>query len=190
MLRFNLIPILLSLIIFIILSFYLYKRKNKTLTYLLFWSIFYFYLVNVVRITQFPLFILEYPFEYNFSDYINLIPTNPFRNGLYTSVLNVILTIPFGFGLPFLIKMNWKKTILLTMLFSLLLESLQLTAHLILPGHNRMVDINDIIFNTLGGIIGYVLYKLFAKVVKIIISKYDIEMNPILSYIQKTVSTD
>lgn len=190
MLRFNLTPIFLFLIIFIILFFYLYKRKNKTLAYLLFWSIFYFYLINVIRLTQFPLFILEYPFEYNFLDYINFIPNNPFGNNLYTSVLNVILAIPFGFGLPFLIKMNWKKIALSTMLFSLLLELLQLTAHLILPGHNRMVDINDLIYNTLGGIIGYALYKLFAKIFKIIISKYDIEMNSVLAYVQKTVSTD
>lgn len=190
MLRFNLIPIFLSLIIFIFFFFYLYKKRKKTLSYLLFWSIFYFYLVNVIKITQFPLFILEYPFEYNFSDYIHLIPTNPFGHNLYTSVLNTILTIPFGFGLSFLIKMNWKKIILSTILFSLLLELIQLTAHLILPGHNRLVDINDLIFNTLGGIIGYALYKLFAKIFKIIISKYDIEMNPILSHIQKTISTD
>lgn len=187
MLRFNLLPIFLSLVIFIILIFFLRKKRQKSLTYLLFWSVFYVYIINVIRYTQFPLFIVEYPFDYHFSNYIQLIPTNPFNDALHTTILNTILTIPFGFGLPFLLRIDLKKILLSALIFSLSIELLQLVPHLLFEGHNRIIDVNDVIFNTLGGLIGYLFFKLFALLFNFVSSKFHFKMNPIISHIDHTV---
>ena len=67
---------------------------------------------------------------------------------------NVVAFIPFGIILPMLRK---KKTgvlqiAIMTFIFSLIIESLQLYYK------DGVFDIDDMILNTAGGIIGYVIY--------------------------------
>ncbi len=67
------------------------------------------------------------------------------------------MTIPFGFFLPLVgKKMNLIKTVLITTAFSISIEFLQLFSIAY-----RATDITDVITNTLGGLIGYCLYKVF-----------------------------
>jgi glycopeptide antibiotics resistance protein len=74
-------------------------------------------------------------------------------------ILNVVMTIPFGFLFPFLWRkhrgMLFLKTLLFTFLLSLSIELLQ-------PLIDRSSDITDIITNTTGGIVGYILYLPFS----------------------------
>lgn len=72
-------------------------------------------------------------------------------------MLNVIMTIPFGFLLP-LVKKNVKllKIIFYTFLLSLSIELLQPLINGV-----RSSDITDLITNVVGGIIGYVIYLIF-----------------------------
>ena len=73
-------------------------------------------------------------------------------------ILNIILFIPFGFLIPLI----WKKmrslhlTALAGFSFSILIEISQLL-------NNRRTDIDDLIMNTLGAIIGFLIYKSFKK---------------------------
>ena len=73
-------------------------------------------------------------------------------------VLNVIMTIPFGFLIPFIKKENVKllKIVFYTFLLSLGIELLQPLINGI-----RSADITDLITNVIGGIIGYVMYLIF-----------------------------
>ncbi|WP_422124463.1 VanZ family protein [Planococcus sp. X10-3] len=75
---------------------------------------------------------------------------------------NIIGFIPFGFLLPFLFKdlLSFKKIILLTFCLSLGFEMLQLTFNL------GSFDVDDLILNTLGGILGYIPVKLYKKYVR------------------------
>ena len=76
-------------------------------------------------------------------------------------VLNVIMMIPFGFLLPITNKkINFKKIILYTFLFSLCIELLQPLINGV-----RSADVTDLITNTLGGIIGYIFYMIFKPVI-------------------------
>ena len=74
-------------------------------------------------------------------------------------ILNVIMTMPFGFLFPLMKSKNAKllKTILYTFLLSLIIEILQ---PIIING-GRTSDITDIITNVIGGIIGYIIYLIF-----------------------------
>jgi glycopeptide antibiotics resistance protein len=75
--------------------------------------------------------------------------------------LNVLLTIPFGFGLPFVRDLRGLQVIAIGVLFCVGVELAQLLAdatYLALPTWS--IDINDTILNATGVIIGYALFLL------------------------------
>ena len=67
----------------------------------------------------------------------------------YVPAFNVLMLIPFGMYLRYYFKCGFKKTILLTALFSLFLELTQLSGlYFLYPGPYRLADVDDIIQNT------------------------------------------
>lgn len=74
--------------------------------------------------------------------------------------LNVVMFLPFGFLLPLL----WGRrgtlpgAALRSLSFSALIEVSQLLSF-------RGTDVDDLIMNTLGGVLGFLLYKIWAKTV-------------------------
>ena len=76
-------------------------------------------------------------------------------------VLNVIMTVPFGFLYPLCRCAAGKKCGLLRCV--LMIAALSLSIELLQPLINgaRNSDITDVITNTAGGLIGYVTYAIF-----------------------------
>lgn len=177
------------IILFLILIGLFKFVLHKSYLYLLFFTIMFVYLCSVIKITQFPIYMDEYQRAafggQNVWKEMNLIP---FKNVLnMTSLLNVIMTIPLGFGLPFLIKANIKKIVIFGFLAGFLLETMQLLTALYAGYTFRIVDINDLIFNFLGTIIGYlVFFKLFKFVFDNLVKKLNIKQNTIIDYISNT----
>ena len=69
-------------------------------------------------------------------------------------VLNALLFIPFGYLAPlFYKKTQWWKIMILGMAASLIIEIIQLVTRL------GYADVNDLINNTIGILIGFILYK-------------------------------
>lgn len=70
-------------------------------------------------------------------------------------LLNVGMFVPFGFFLPFAVKRmrKWNRTFLTAMMFSFAIEFVQYFI-------GRSADVDDLITNTIGGLIGYVLFYL------------------------------
>ena len=96
----------------------------------------------------------------NFSAILQIIKIQP----VYQMIFNLILTLPFGVYLRYFFKCNFKKTVLLTFCLSLFFEVTQLTGlFFIYPKAYRLFDVDDLIINTTGGIIGYLLTPLFQK---------------------------
>ena len=90
---------------------------------------------------------------------INWIPfTNFCRSNVIQMLLNVVLFIPFGGFLAIYFKryQDWRLNLLSGFLFSLLIETMQLFIY-------RATDIDDLIVNTLGTIIGCVIARIFFK---------------------------
>lgn len=79
---------------------------------------------------------------------------------LLNTVGNVICFMPFGFFLPIVSRRSrrWYNTILLSFTFSLCIEITQLVFKV------GSFDVDDMILNTLGGISGYILYKLIQNI--------------------------
>lgn len=74
---------------------------------------------------------------------------------LYT-IFNVFMTIPFGMYMKYYFELGFIETFSLSFLLSLVIEVSQLTGlFFIFPGNYRLFDVDDIITNTIGGIIGW-----------------------------------
>ncbi len=83
----------------------------------------------------------------------------------YQPLYNIILTIPFGIYLRYYYKCNLLKTIMLSFLLSLFFEVTQITGLYGIYSRNyRLFDVDDLLLNTFGGIIGYLLSGLFIKI--------------------------
>lgn len=81
------------------------------------------------------------PFAYMFSDFTN-------------SLLNVLLFLPLGFFLPvlWLPYRQLRRTVFFGLCISLLIEALQIFTF-------RATDVNDLITNTVGTVLGWVIAK-------------------------------
>ena len=73
-------------------------------------------------------------------------------------ILNVLMTVPFGFFFKFFMNTKRRNIIIMTFLLSLAIELAQLTGlFFTYPGSYRLFDVDDLIMNTLGGFLGTVL---------------------------------
>ncbi|MBR2524692.1 MAG: VanZ family protein [Clostridiales bacterium] len=78
---------------------------------------------------------------------------------------NVLLTVPFGIYLRYYFRQGFKNTLLFSFLLSLFYEITQFSSlWSIYPGPYRLADVEDLICNTLGGVIGYVIGYLFVRI--------------------------
>ncbi|MED9948162.1 MAG: VanZ family protein [Peptacetobacter hiranonis] len=103
--------------------------------------------------------IIDFGFGRNYLNF-NFIPFA--INGVSTNVLNIIMFIPFGLLLPIIWSefKSFKKTTKAGLLFSLFIEITQIF-------NFRATDIDDLMMNTLGTIIGFgIYYILFVKIFK------------------------
>lgn len=82
----------------------------------------------------------------------------------YTVILNIFMTIPFGMYLRYYFKCSFKKTVFFSFLLSLFFEITQLTGlYFIYPYPYRLFDVDDLIMNTLGGVLGFYIMSLFTR---------------------------
>ncbi|WML28880.1 VanZ family protein [Neobacillus sp. OS1-32] len=76
---------------------------------------------------------------------------------------NILLTFPIGFLIPlFSVKVNWKKILLISFLIPFIIELGQVLLFFMKLG-SRGIDVDDIILNSLGIILGYNLFLLVYK---------------------------
>ena len=88
-----------------------------------------------------------------------------FNRDLYVMLANIVMTIPLGIYLRYYFRCSWKKTLLISLLLSLVFELTQLSALFgFYPRPYRLCETDDLITNTLGGMIGYRLAKPLTKI--------------------------
>jgi len=179
---------------------FLRLKKNKNFVYLVFFTIFFVYIVKVLDYTlfQFQSLLLLKQFMPNLilngqgaGESINLIPIVTLTGeALQTSLLNILLLIPFGFGLPFITPLRMKWVVVVGALFSIAIECLQLVTGLMANITFRIADINDVIFNTLGVVAGYVLFIGLVRICRRLFPNAEMRGFPILRYIAKRPQVD
>ena len=84
----------------------------------------------------------------------------------YQVIYNLLLTVPFGIYLRYYFRCSFKKTVFFTFLLTLFFELTQLTGlYGLYPRNYRLFDVDDLIINTMGGIIGYLLAGMIQKLI-------------------------
>jgi glycopeptide antibiotics resistance protein len=73
---------------------------------------------------------------------------------------NVIGFMPFGFCMPLLDRQHrrWYVIVLESLLFSVCIETIQLVSRV------GSCDVDDVILNTLGGLLGYLVFRIALKI--------------------------
>lgn len=185
--------ILLGSLIWLSTVLFLRFKKKKSLVYLLFFTIFSIYLYKVLDYTllQFqPLLLLKHfvPDLMLRGDTVeqglNLIPLVTLRLvDVRTSFLNILLMLPFGFGLPFVTNYHMKKVVVSGMFLSITIEFLQFITGFLSNMTFRVADVNDVIFNTFGAAIGYMLFVGFIRKLRHTFHNRRVLQNSILRYI-------
>lgn len=123
---------------------------------------FFIYLYFLIDLTQFPIYVSPSMAEElggNIFNSLNLIPVKDIFN--MTSFYNIVATIPLGVLIPLITQRIWsfESISLMGICTGLLLDGLQLCQLFIIDYTLRIVDVNDVICNGLGVIIGYMIFR-------------------------------
>lgn len=141
------------------IGFLLKAQKNLSIKHFLWVYVFLFYLALVYMVTGIGnIWVIgRYGTLIRISE-INLLPFS--SEGITTYILNIILFMPLGFLLPTIWPQfrTIKNTACTGFFFSLAIELSQLLNH-------RITDIDDLLMNTLGAIIGYLLCRALFKMI-------------------------
>lgn len=138
-------------------------------------SLFILYLTAVAAITLFPIIvdplIPATDKIYNFipfSTIWELLSDNSDMETIFLQIGgNIIMCIPFGTAIPFIIRhKKWYYYLLIGLAFPILIELTQLLISVSINSYYRTIDIDDVILNFLGIMIGYGIYKILPRFTK------------------------
>lgn len=130
-------------------------------------TLMYIYLCGVLYFTLMPLIVaLPHCFDH---PYVAMNMT-PFRDAIMgygdferQIILNILMTVPFGFLLPVCKVVSGKRCGFFHCVISVALLSLDIELLQPLISAHRSSDITDLITNTVGGAVGYLLYLPFKR---------------------------
>lgn len=154
-------------IIYFILFFKRWRKEDKQKFIVK--TLIYIYISFVLFFTLMPLAIPIPGGNNLFLQSMNLLPYRGVIKGINgairESILNIIMLIPLGFLLPIL--SGWKIITItfLSLLFSLSIELIQLLYIWSAGPTSRSFDVTDLINNTVGGMIGYLIFIIFRPLI-------------------------
>jgi len=168
---------------FILIQYHKYGAIHKGRSFLIYSFILYLLVVyflvilplptreEVLQLTTPRARFIPFAFVFDFLNETSLIIGDPttYLKALtepcvYIVIFNILMTVPFGMYLRYYFKKDFKQTLLLSFFLSLFFELTQLSGlYFIYPRGYRLFDIDDLMLNTLGGIIGYWAVGFFLK---------------------------
>ena len=176
------------------------RQKNINVRWETYIYSFVLYLICAYFMTMLPL-----PFEGYFDvipplrEQVQLVPFNCFfETDLWHSpvacaviIFNLILTVPLGVFLRFLFRFKFGKTVLSGFVFSLACEITQITGlFFIYPAPYRVFDVDDLIINTLGAAVGYLILPLIVRALpKIEDGNHQVTQGSEASFFQRCAAT-
>lgn len=181
----------LSLII-LVLVLVILRLQGKSIFHIIFSAVFGIYIIGAISVAIFP-FVVDYSnpdfrlslnfIPFNFGSCFDYLPQNCVKD-IFN---NVFLTIPFGFGIHFITLIKPKNILWLTLVVGFSFEFTQLVMALVFHAGFRAIDINDVILNTAGAFIGYLLFKLFGWLYLLALQKLQTQPRYIFAYIYDVV---
>lgn len=177
---------------FVVLAFLIIRMRLRKFnsSYLFVFFIFSLYIIFVIDKTLFPILINDYDQGEFFHPYagINLTPFYLGRSIIsriiyYQVIANILLTMPFGFGLSFVVKVRARAFLWLPFAVGFGIELIQFMISLALGYLYRVIDINDVIMNAIGVLIGYGVFRIFAIIILSLLRRDEIKKEGIVKYI-------
>lgn len=156
----------------LILLLFLLRRRGLRPAYLFSFTLFWLYLLLVASLIVFP---IQLPGNFGLRDSVseifshaNLTPLafgelfNLSPRVIFDNLAgNILLTLPFGFGINFLTRLPARWILWLALAVGLSLEVSQLVVSMLIGITYRSVDINDALLNAVGVLIGYGCFRGF-----------------------------
>jgi glycopeptide antibiotics resistance protein len=174
-----------------------FLRRKFSRAYLLCLSLFWLYLMLLASLILFPVPIFEASFPrqplMDMLSRVNLIPLDfgylfhANHNTIFEQLIgNILLTLPLGFGLPFIGAFKPGRLFWLAVGSGFAIEMLQFAACLLLGSDYRGIDINDALLNSLGTLLGYAFFRGFARLYLLLMNQRIKTRNGgLLSYIDQ-----
>ncbi|ODG90554.1 hypothetical protein BED47_11830 [Gottfriedia luciferensis] len=170
-------PSIIIMTLIILFFGYRFVKGYITLVKYLYWIIFGIYITCLLDITLFPFPYQKYLIQVMIEDYLgytnNFVPfkvvVDSISYGSFSIALkqvggNILLFMPLGFALPVLYPMITKyKVILVGFTVSLGIEIIQGATGFILGYNYRSCDIDDLLLNTFGSVLGVIVFSLSTK---------------------------
>ena len=95
------------------------------------------------------------------------------NRAFYQVIMNLMMFVPLGIYLRYYFHCSFKKTVFISFLLSLFFELTQLSGlYFIYPRGYRLFDVDDLMINTVGGVVGYLLA---GPLTKLLPSRADID---------------
>lgn len=95
------------------------------------------------------------------------------NRAFYQVIMNLLMFVPLGIYLHYYFHCSFKKTVFISFLLSLFFELTQLSGlYFIYPRGYRLFDVDDLMINTVGGVVGYLLA---GPLTKLLPSRADID---------------
>ncbi len=135
----------------------------------------YINLAVIIRFVFFPIDLVDghvqplvlertsvFPFRINLIPFVNIFNYSSIRDIIRNVIGNVAMFIPSGIVLPIVYRKvnSFWKVVAAGAFLSLCIEILQL------PFPSRTSDIDDLILNTLGVVVGYGIYSAFKRIIR------------------------
>ena len=178
----DILGVILGILLFSIAYLFYYRKKQYSFYQLLLLILSYIYITMVIGVTMtpIPLNMTELKYMQNLYsgfDYYNL---DLLRDIVYMGdqfLLNIVLFVPFGILFPLRRnKINYKSVLLASFLFSLGIELSQLGISVLLQTPAWFFDVDDILANVLGGMLGCFIVKMLIE--------------PVVSSVMKQIEED
>ena len=176
-----------------------FRLRKMSISRLLCCAIFGVYLIYAAEILFFPLHISGGFAEMNRSlPFLRDIYLNPFDFGpfgsfsdaLPTLALNILLTIPFGFGIRFVLPVRTRQIRWIAPAVGLAAEGTQLVISLLIGYVYRQIDTKDVLMNALGVVIGYALFLAFAWLYLSVTRHFRIPHAGLTAYVHDVATRD
>lgn len=173
----KLVELSTGLLIYILVYLFLFIVKLRKMHYkdAIIYTLKFTYVCALLEVTIYPIPLTSEMIRYNFSKpiggHVNYNPLVLFTlisegNPIYFKhyFLNILMTVPAGF---FIAEHKKTKSFFTTFFYvfvlSLSIELVQLLMRVFL-GSSRDVDILDVLFNIIGGILGYASFRFYMRI--------------------------
>lgn len=164
---FSLILIINSFIVKVV------KKKSFILKDFIFSSMFIFYILSVIKLTIFPFKVLNEGYDLSKYSYLYY-QLEPFHTIKRALELGNIIQISGNLLLLFPLTIVWQlkkqksisffKATLIIIYTSASIELIQYFINILAKVPNGVADIDDLILNTVGGLLGYFVFEMLKKI--------------------------